>query len=78
MSTKPSVEARLLIEDPRYESYRVGLEAKREVYVRALLRPNQDHVRMSRLAGQVSAIDFALGLPAVLLESDPRPSSPEE
>lgn len=62
---------RLFIENPLYAAYREDLEAKREAYVRALLRPNQDHVRMSRLAGQVSALDYALGRPAELLEDDP-------
>jgi hypothetical protein len=68
---------RLMIEDARYEAYRVDLEAKRALYMKALLRPNLDHVRMSRLAGQISALDYALGLPAQLLDSDPSSRNPE-
>lgn len=67
----------MLVEDRRYEAYRLDLEAKRDTYLRALLRPNQDHVRMSRLAGQISAIEYALGLPAELLGSDPASPNPD-
>lgn len=76
MTTKPSVEARLLIEDARYESYRLGLLEKREKALRALLRRNQPYEVMTRLAGEVSAFDHALGLPADLVGSDPQPSAP--
>lgn len=65
---------RLMVENPLYAAYREDLEAKRETYIKALLRPNQDHVRMSRLAGQVSALDYALGRPAELLDDTPSPT----
>lgn len=73
-STQSAVEMRLLVENPLYAVYRDDLEAKRETYVRAMLRPNQDHVRMSRLAGQISALDYALGRPAELLDETPSPT----
>lgn len=72
MSGKPAVEASLFVNDPRYDAYREGLERAREVALRRLLRRNQPFETMTRLAGEISAIDFALGLPAELLESDPQ------
>lgn len=74
MTSKPAVEASLLVNDPRYESYREGLEAAREVALRRLLRRNQPYETMTRLAGEISALNVALGLPAELLESDPQTS----
>lgn len=75
--SKPSVEARLLLEDPRYESYRVSLEERRDEALRKLLRRNCPFETMTRLAGEISAIQFALGLPADLLGSDPDSRSPD-
>jgi len=72
--TQPQVEMRLFVENPLYAAYKEDLEAKRATYVNALLRPNQDHVRMSRLAGQISALDYALGRPAELLDDTPSPT----
>ncbi len=71
MSTKPAVEARLLVEDSRYLAYREGLEARKADALRRLLRRGTPFETMTRLAGEVSAIDYALGLPAELLGSDP-------
>lgn len=78
MTTKPAVEAQLLVEDARWPSYRDRLLEHRETAERKLLRRNQPFETMTRLAGEISAIDFALGLPAELSESDPKPSSPGE
>lgn len=67
----------MLLEDPRYESYKAGLEEKRDEALRKLLRRNQPYETMTRLAGELSAIQFALGLPAELLGSDPASESPD-
>lgn len=73
MVGKPSVEARLLVEDARYEAYRADLQARYDKTVEVLLRPitATDHVRMARLAAQAAAFKYALGLPAELEKTDP-------
>jgi hypothetical protein len=77
VTEQQALDARMLLEDARYESYRVELEAKRDRALRALLRRNQPYEAMTRLAGEVSAIDFALGLPAELMVLDPASENPE-
>lgn len=75
MTTKPAVEAQLLVEDPRWPSFRDSLLAKRDEAERRLLRRGQPYETMTRLAGEISAIDHALGLPAELMASDPQTDS---
>lgn len=77
MSEQQALDARMLLEDSRYEAYRVELEAKRERALKGLLRRNQPYETMTRLAGEVSAIDFALGLPAELMKLDPASENPD-
>lgn len=78
MATKPAIEARLLVEDSRWPSYRDDLQAMLDARVASLLKPvnSRDHIRMVRLAGEASALRHALGLPAELEKTDPKPSSP--
>lgn len=78
MPSKPSVEARLLLDDPRWPTYRDGLQELLDARVASLLKAtnSRDHVRMVRLAGEASAFKRALGLPAELEKTDPKPSSP--
>lgn len=63
MPGKPAVEARLLLEDPRYEAYRLGLARLLDKAESALRSPRNDHPRMCRLAGEASALRAALALP---------------
>lgn len=69
------MEAQLLVEDSRWPSYRDSLLALRAEAERRLLRRGQPYETMTRLAGEVSAIDRALGLPAELMASDPQTDS---
>lgn len=75
MPSKPAVEAMLLVEDARWPAFREGLLAKRREAERRLLRRGQPYETMTRLAGEISAIDHALGLPAELMASDPQTDS---
>lgn len=76
MSEFPAVEAKLFVEDSRYSAYREGLLERRKEAERRLLRRGQAFETMTRLAGEISAIDYALGLPAELLVSDPETQTP--
>lgn len=69
--THPALEARALVSDERYAAYRESLIAKRADYEKQLLRPGCDPRTMDRLVGAMTALDFALGEPDVLLKLDP-------
>lgn len=73
VASKPAIEARMLLEDPRYETYAADLQAKYDHAIDVLLKPitATDHVRMARIAAQAAAFKYALGLPAELEKTDP-------
>lgn len=75
LPSQPAIEAQLLVEDARWPAFRDGLLARRGEAERRLLRRGQAFETMTRLAGEISAIDYALGLPAELASSDPSPDS---
>lgn len=66
------METRRLVEDPRWPAYQERLVAYRKKAEDALLKRSTDFPTMRRLAGEISAIDYALGVPAELLELEPR------
>lgn len=74
MTATAAVEARLLVEDPRWPSYMERLVKERDKTLKALLAPGLDHPRMSRLAGYAKALNFALGLPDELEKPEPTPT----
>lgn len=76
MSDFPAVEVKLLVEDSRWPSYREALEQKRADAVKAILRRGLTYERMTRIAGEISALDFALGVPAELEKLDPESQTP--
>lgn len=77
MTGKPAVEARLLLEDPRYETWRVRLETALERAHSDLRRSGKDHAYMCQRSGEARALRFALGLQAEMSEEDPPSQSPD-
>jgi hypothetical protein len=75
----PAIDARALVDDERYPAYRASLVEKRDkleaalhAKQNALLRGHPpEHAVMCRIAGQIAGLEYALGLPEVLLASDP-------
>lgn len=78
MTVHPSLEGRDLLADDRYPGYRAALEAERDRWEasmtkipRADLNPQAHHAHMTRCAGAISALDFALGKPEQMKDSTP-------
>lgn len=61
----------MLVENPLHAAYKNDLERLLEQKVNALLRPGKDYARMTRIAGEASALLYALGRPAELMKLDP-------
>lgn len=78
----PALDARGLVDDERYPAYRASLVEAREKLSRALaarrhaleLGHPAEQAVMCRIAGQIAGLEYALGLPEVLLASDPTSS----
>ena len=66
----------MLVSDPRWPAYREYIEDRRAVAVKAILKRGLSYERMTRLAGEISAYDFALGVPAELEKLDPERQTP--
>lgn len=84
MST-PAIDARGLVDDERYPAYRASLVEQRDKLARALAAKQHalelghpaEQAVMCRIAGQIAGLDYALGLPSVLLAADPTSDSPD-
>lgn len=64
---------RSLLADPRWPAYEARLQQRRAALIHRLATHEAlDHPAMCRLAGELRGIDYALGTPAVLGDSDPR------
>jgi hypothetical protein len=73
----PAIDARGLIDDERYAAYKASLEERRRGLAETLVYNRHiDYPTMCRIAGEIASLDYALGLPDVLLASDPTSQSP--
>lgn len=84
MTQHASIEGRELMADDRYPGYKATLEAKRKHYEDRLIQeprrgtdPAVHHAHMTRCAGAIEALDFALGKPELMRDSLPEsPTTP--
>lgn len=74
--THPSIDARGLVDDERYGAYKASLEERRAKLHAAITDRHLDYPSMCRLAGELRGLNYALGLPDVLLASDPTSQTP--
>ena len=74
--THPSIDARALVDDERYAAYKASLEEQRDKLHAAITDRHLDHPSMCRIAGELRGLNYALGLPEVLLASDPTSQTP--
>lgn len=62
-----------LVADERWPAYRERLEKRKgQLLHRLSTHEALDHPAMCRLVGEIRGIDYALGTPAALADSDPR------
>lgn len=72
-STIPAIEVQALLADPSWPTYRQRLLDRRAAIVRRLsTHEGLDHAVMSRLAGEIKGLDYALGIPDEMRSADPR------
>jgi hypothetical protein len=72
-SATPAIEVMNLMADPRWPSFVDRLEhRKAQLLHRLATHEALDHPAMCRIAGEIRGLDYALGTPAVLADSDPR------
>lgn len=84
MTQHAAVEGRELMADDRYPGYKAALQSERDRWEAALLRgprsgthPQAHHAHMTRCAGAIEALDFALGKPELMRDSLPEsPTTP--
>lgn len=81
MIVHPSIEGADLLADGRFPGYQAALEAERSRYVDWMTRPPRHgldptthHAAMCRYAGAIEALDFALGKPKQMADTDPTES----
>lgn len=72
----PSIDARAFVDDERYGAYKASLEERRSKLYAAISDRHLDHPSMCRIAGELRGLNYALGLPEVLLASDPTSQTP--
>lgn len=75
MIVHPSIEGRDIFADGRFPGYQAALEKERSDYDKRMRRIGCDPRVMDRCAGAIEALDFALGKPSEMKDSDPAESA---